>query len=156
MLQVIPTLQLPGSEHVVPSGAGEKTQLPVCASQAPIWHGIAVGHCFGAPTQNPIWQWSLIVQPWLSLQLAPSLIGLAKHPVGPHAPMLHVELKDEQSIGDPFAHIPFRQTPSFVHASRSSQGVPSAAGMTPQLCEASSHTPIVQPPPPGHTVAIPP
>src|SRR5262245_27176264 len=75
----------------------------------------------------------------------PSLMGTEMQPwPGAHAPTVHALLRNEQSSGGPFMHVPPPHVPASVQASMSSHWAPSLPGFAPQDFATSSQTPTWQ------------
>src|SRR5437016_8008918 len=104
-------------------------QLPVEESQMPaLWQASWGAQTTGfAPTQRPVVQVSVCVQPSLSLHAVPSGFGVGSHwpAASLHVPSLHWSPKREQSRAVP-PHTPALQASLTVQKSPSSQATPSA------------------------------
>src|SRR5437899_1733442 len=105
-------------------------QLPVEESQTPaLWQASWGAQTTGfAPTQRPVVQVSVCVQPSLSLHAVPSGFGVGSHwpAASLHVPSLHWSPKREQSRAVP-PNTPALQASVAVQNSPSSQATPSAS-----------------------------
>ena len=87
--QVSPVVHALPSVHAVPFAFAGFEHAPVAGLQTPaLWHWSGAGHTTGfAPVQTPLWQLSLCVQAFPSLQAVPSaLLGFEQPVAGSHTP----------------------------------------------------------------------
>src|SRR5438093_607598 len=133
------------SSQVVPFAFGGLAPAPVAGLHGPApCHWSSAVHATGAPgTQVPAWHASLTVQASSSLHALPlALAGLEHAPVaGLHVPASWHWSCATHGTGFPAAQCPASHMSPTVHASASSQAVPSSMSGLEQTPVDGSHVP---------------
>src|SRR2546427_452648 len=138
-------VQGPPSLQAVPSALCGVEQVPLAGSQTPAtWHWSSALQTTGfAPVQVPVWQVSLCVQAFPSLQAAPSaLAGLEQAPLaGSQVPATWHWSSALQTTGFAPVPVPVWQVSLCVQAFPSLQAAPSALAGLEQVPLAGSQVP---------------